>query len=240
MTKTEIQIFETVDALQSAAARHIAEALSPTATGRVMHVALSGGSTPRRMHELLAETAGIDWSNVHVYWGDERTVPPDHPESNYRMSRETLIDRIDIPSQNIHRILGEIEPSEAALEYERTLRQTFGVEPPNVPRFDVIILGVGADGHTASLFPGTSALHERRRWVVANDVPQQGTTRITLTYPVLEHASLVMFLAAGDNKQAALKQIFDPSASERPPAGRIEPAGRVVWFLDADAAAGLD
>jgi 6-phosphogluconolactonase len=239
MTRAEIQIFETVDSLQSAAARQIADELSPSTTGRVMHMALSGGSTPRRMHELLAETAGIDWSRVHIYWGDERTVPPDHPESNYRMTRETLLDRIDIPEGNIHRMRGEIDPDESAREYEELLQQTFGTTPPDVPRFDVVVLGVGSDGHTASLFPGTEALKERERWVVANEVPQQQTTRITLTYPVLNNADLVIFLAAGANKQDALKSVFSGGDEERPPAAFVQPAGRVIWFLDAEAGTAL-
>lgn len=239
MTKAEIQIFETVEALQSAAAREIADALTPTTSGRVMRIALSGGSTPRRMHQLLAETAGIDWSRVHVYWGDERAVPPDDPESNFRMTRETLLDLLSIPEANIHRMRGEIDPADAAREYEATLASTFGVSPPDVPKFDVIVLGVGPDGHTASLFPGTDALQERERWVVANEVPQQDTTRITLTYPVLNNGSLVMFLAAGANKRDALKRIFDPDETDRPPATFVQSAGRVIWFLDAEAGAAL-
>lgn len=241
MTKAEIQIFETVEALQSAAAREIAEALAPTAQGRLMHVALSGGSTPRRMHELLAETAGIDWSRVHVYWGDERTVGPEDPDSNYLMTKESLLERVEIPEENVHRMRGEIEPEAAAHEYEEVLRGTFATRQSTLPRFDVIVLGVGTDGHTASLFPGTAALGETERWVVANEVPQQKTTRITLTYPVLNAADLVLFLAAGANKQEALERIFSPDgdSDERPPAAFVRPDGRVVWFLDAEAGATL-
>jgi 6-phosphogluconolactonase len=204
-----------------------------------MHMALSGGSTPRRMHELLAESAGIDWSRVHVYWGDERTVGPDDPESNYRMARESLLDRVDIPVGNVHRMRGEHDPEEAAQSYEATLRETFGVEPPEVPRLDINVLGVGADGHTASLFPGTAALQENERWVVANEVPQQETTRITLTYPVLNNAALTIFLVSGANKAEAVRNILAPDATERPPAAGVQPQGQVIWFLDEEAASAL-
>lgn len=231
MAEAEVQVFETTEALQSAAARHIAAALAPTTQGRIMHLALSGGSTPRRMHELLAESAGIDWTRVHVYWGDERTVPPDDAESNYRMARESLLDRVEVPAENIHRMRGEIDPEDAASEYEGILRETFGVEPPEVPRFDVVVLGLGEDGHTASLFPGTAALDESGRWVVANDVPQQKTTRITLTYPVLNNAALTLFLVSGANKADALRQVFSDDESERPPAAYVRPDGEVIWFV---------
>jgi 6-phosphogluconolactonase len=239
MAEVEVQVFETVEALQSAAARHIAAALAPTTTGRTMHLALSGGSTPRRMHELLAESQGIDWSHVHVYWGDERTVGPDHPESNYRMARESLLDRVPVPAENVHRMRGEADPVDAAREYEAVLRSTFGVSPPEVPRFDINVLGVGADGHTASLFPGTAALDERERWVVANRVPQQEGTRLTLTYPVLNNAALTIFLVSGANKADAVRRIFGANDADRPPAAGVRPDGDVIWFLDAEVAAGL-
>lgn len=239
MTKVTIQVFDSVEALQTAAARQLAHALGPSTAGRDVRVALSGGSTPRRMHELLAEAPGIDWSRVHVYFGDERSVPPDDPDSNYRMARETLLDRTGIPEPNVYRMRGEIDPVDAAQEYQAELERTFGVKPPEFPRFDAIVLGLGTDGHTASLFPGTDALHERRRWVVANHVPQLGTKRITLTYPVLNNAALVMFLAAGTNKRDALRGVFGPADQERPPAAHVQPSGKVVWLLDADAGAAL-
>ncbi|MEX2315095.1 MAG: 6-phosphogluconolactonase, partial [Thermomicrobiales bacterium] len=172
-TGIEIQVFELVDSLQEAAARHATDVLRATTSGKDVRIALSGGSTPRGFHELLAESDGIDWSRVHVYWGDERTVPPDHPESNYRMARETLLDYVPIPSEQIHRMRGELDPATAADEYERILRASFGVDPPELLRFDLNILGVGSDGHTASLFPGTAALDEHDRWVVANHLPLQ-------------------------------------------------------------------
>jgi 6-phosphogluconolactonase len=240
MAETEIQVFELVDGLQEAAARHATEVLEATTTGQDVRIALSGGSTPKRFHELLAESEGIDWSRVHVYWGDERTVPPTDAESNYRMARETLLDLVEIPESQIHRMRGELDPGEAAKEYERTLRETFGVAPPDVPRFDLNILGVGGDGHTASLFPGTSALDERERWVVANHVPQQGTWRITLTYPVLNAAKLTLVLVSGEGKADAIGRIFDPNAADKPPAAFVQPEGQMIWLLDEAAAGKLE
>lgn len=242
MTETgvEIQVFELVDGLQEAAARHATEVLQATTSGQDIRIALSGGSTPKRFHVLLAESEGIDWSRVHVYWGDERTVPPDDAESNYRMARETLLDRVAIPPEQIHRMRGEIDPTEAADEYEQTLRETFGVEPPDVPRFDLNILGAGADGHTASLFPGTAALEERERWVVANHVPQQDSWRLTLTYPVLNAARLTLVLVSGSGKADAIRRIFDPNEPDKPPAAFVQPDGQIIWLLDEGAAAGLE
>jgi 6-phosphogluconolactonase len=241
MARQFIEIYSSVDELQLRAAEYAAVALRPTLEGRNVHVTLSGGSTPRRMHELLAEdTTGIDWGRVHLYWGDERTVGPDDPQSNYGMARETLITRVPIPPANVYRMRGEDPPEQAARDYELALRQSFGVEPPELPRFDLLLLGTGSDGHTASLFPGTAALHERERWVVANEVPQQNTTRITLTYPVINNAAIVMFLVAGRDKADAVHRIFSPGVADKPPAAFVDPRdGVAVWLLDSEAAAGL-
>lgn len=238
MAEREIQVFELVDGLQEAAARHATEVLQGTASGRNVRIALSGGSTPKRFHELLADSEGIDWTRVHVYWGDERMVPPDDAESNFRMAKETLLDQVGIPSVQIHRMRGELDPGEAADEYERTLRESFGVEPPDVPRLDLNILGVGSDGHTASLFPGTDALDVRDRWVVANHVPQQGSWRLTLTYPVLNAARTTLVLVSGEGKAEAIRRIFDPNEPDKPPAAFVQPEGQMIWLLD-EAAAGL-
>lgn len=238
-SRVEIQVFELVDGLQEAAARHATEVLHATTRGRDVRIALSGGSTPKRFHELLADSDGIDWSHVHVYWGDERTVPPDDAESNFRMARETLLDHIEIPTHQIHRMRGELDPGDAAEEYEQILRDTFQIEPPDVPRFDLNILGVGADGHTASLFPGTAALDEAERWVVANHVPQQDTWRLTLTYPVLNAAKLTLVLVSGEGKADAIHRIFDPNETDKPPAAFVRPEGHIIWLLDEGAASKL-
>lgn len=237
MTDGMLQIYPSVGDLQSACADQVAQALQPTSEGRTMTLALSGGSTPRRMHEILAERSDIDWSNVHVFWGDERTVPPDHEASNYRMAKESLLDRVPIPEDHVHRMAGEKDPEVAAREYEQTIGDVFGVSPPEMPRFDVILLGMGADGHTASLFPGTQALDERKRYVVANHVPQQNTDRLTLTFPVLNAARLVIFMVAGADKAAAVKECTDGDQTTRP-AARVQPVdGQCRWLLDAEAAA---
>ncbi len=238
----EVQIFETVAAAQLAAAHLVADALRPTALGQARSLALSGGSTPRGMHEALAALPGIDWSLVQVFWGDERTVPPDDPQSNYGMARDTLLALVEIPEANIHRMRGELEPRDAAARYEAELRAVFGDLPAGeLPVLDVNVLGIGPDGHTASLFPGTDALDERERWVVANWVPQQDTWRITLTYPILNAARLTIFLATGAEKAEALERIFAPDVPDRPPAAGVQPVdGRVIFILDAAAAEGVE
>ncbi len=211
--RPEVQIFETVEAAQIAAARQIAATLQPTTLGQTLTIALSGGSTPRRMHEILADLPGIDWGHVHVFWGDERTVPPDSPQSNYGMARETLLTRVEIPERNVHRMRGELDPQAAAADYAAEMQRVFNMIPPDVPSLDVNVLGIGPDGHTASLFPGTEALAVRDRWVVANRVSQQDTWRITLTYPVLNAARVTLFLAVGDDKGEALYRIFSPAVT---------------------------
>ena len=240
--RPEAQIFRTVAQAQEAAAHIVADAVRAAERDRPCSLSLSGGSTPRGMHEVLARIPGIDWSRVHVFWGDERTVPPDDPQSNYGMARETLLSRVAIPEENIHRMHGELDPHEAASQYEAELRGVFGDLPDGeFPRLDVDILGIGADGHTASLFPGTTALDERARWAVANWVPQQDTWRITLTYPVLNSARLTLFLATGADKADPLFRIFGPDVADRPPSWRVQPAdGRVIFVLDAAAAEGVE
>jgi 6-phosphogluconolactonase len=238
MIEHNISVFKTVSELQAACADMIADALKPSAQGEIVTLALSGGSTPRKMHEMLARKERIDWSNVHVFWGDERAVPPDDAESNYRMARETLLDSVGIPDANIHRLKGELNPEEAADEYEKALRSVFRLLPGDIPRFDVIVLGMGADGHTASLFPGTDALTKSDRLVVANHVPQLDTVRLTFTLPVLNAARLVLFMVAGADKSAASRQCM--IGQNVPPAGLVRPVdGDLHWFLDSSAAAGL-
>jgi 6-phosphogluconolactonase len=239
MAERDLLVFDSVEGLQAAAAERAAQLLRGLTGARSTRIALSGGSTPRRFHELLARVDGIDWSRVHVYWGDERAVGPDDPESNYRMARETLLDHVPIPPAQVHRMRGEEDPHQAAAGYERVLAETFGVQPPAVPRLDLVILGVGPDGHTASLFPGTAALAVRDRWVVANHVPQQQAWRITLTYAVLDAAGCTLVLAAGENKAEAIERIFVPGAADQPPAAFVRPAGPMLWFLDRAAASRL-
>jgi 6-phosphogluconolactonase len=207
-------------------------------TGRFA-VALSGGSTPAALYALLATNefrARVDWSRVHLFWGDERCVPPDHPDSNFRMTRENLLDRIQLPAENIHRMPGELEPAAAADAYEAELKKFFGAA---LPRFDLVFLGLGEDGHTASLFPGSAALDENEGLVATVYVERLNSHRLTLTLPAINAAAEVVFLVAGASKTAIVKEIFS-GAARRYPAARVEPArGRLVWMMDSNAGADL-
>ena len=205
-------------------------------------VALSGGSTPRGMHQELVQNfaSRLPWDKVFFFSVDERHVPPDSPESNYRMANEALFSKLPVPAEHIFRIQSELhDAGEAAQNYERTLRNFFRPATGEFPRFDFILLGIGSDGHTASLFPGTTALEERENWVVANWVEKLSAFRITLTYPVLNRAASVMFLISGDEKaEIVAKALQIPGANL--PCQRVRPVdGELLWFLDAAAAAKL-
>jgi 6-phosphogluconolactonase len=210
-------------------------------TGRFT-VALSGGSTPRNLYEILAGPgyAGrVAWEHAHFFWGDERCVPPEHPESNYGMVKAALLSKITIPEANVHRMAGEKDPEIAAAEYEKTLVDFFS-KPGEWPRFDLMLLGVGEDGHTASLFPGSDALENTENLVVATYVEKLKAHRLTLTLPVINHAAKIWFLVAGASKAAIVREIFKDEAASRYPAARVEPTdGRLTWFITQDAAADL-
>ena len=200
-------------------------------------VCISGGSTPRRLYQLLARPPYADrmpWGRVHWFWGDERFVPWDHPDSNYRMVRTALLAAAPIPAENIHGIETKGAPADAARGYERVLKTFCGAETldPERPLFDVLLLGLGPDGHTASLFPGTDVLDERERWVTAV-VGAKPEARITLTYPALESSRHAAFLVAGADKRAMLSRALagDPAL----PAARLDPVGDLTWFVDAAA-----
>jgi 6-phosphogluconolactonase len=219
---------------QAAAERFSALATQALTRQGQFAVALSGGSTPRATYELLASEAFapcINWPRVHVFWGDERCVPPDHPDSNYRMAREALLDRVPIPAENVHRIQGELSPEQAAIAYQAELEAALGADG----RFDLILLGMGMDGHTASLFPGTAAIHERTRWVVSHYVEKLDAWRVTLTLSVIDAARHVLFLVSGAAKAEPLARI---RAGEQLPAGLVKPdPGQLTWLVDAAAAA---
>jgi 6-phosphogluconolactonase len=209
-------------------------------TGSRLTVVLAGGSTPQRMYNRLAGVQA-DWERIFFFWGDERCVPPAHADSNYRMADEALLSHIPIPIGNIHRITGELPPEEAAQGYEDELRRFFGDE---APRFDLILLGLGGDGHTASLFPGTPAIREKRRWVaaVSHRVPPPPIVdRATLTLPVLNAAANVLFLVSGSEKAERLAQVLhDPFQPDLLPAQAVKPVnGGVRWLVDQAAAAKL-
>ena len=204
-------------------------------------VALSGGSTPTHLYSRLSSADYKDrvpWNNVHLFWGDERCVPPDHPESNFGMVHRALLSKIKIPAGNSHRMAGEREPQAAAADYEKELQRFFGLESGASPRFDLILLGIGEDGHTASLFPGSDALNETEHPVVAPFVEKLNSYRLTLTLPVLNHGAEVWFLVTGASKAAALKEIL--SGSSDLPAAKVQPVdGKLTWFVTRDAAVGV-
>ncbi len=232
---TNIRVAPDVTALARMAANTIQNLahIAISQTGR-FNIALSGGSTPKALFQLLASDyqEKIDWKDTYIFWGDERCVPPDDPDSNYKMARETLLDHIPLPSSNIYRIKGELAPDDGAFQYEQTLRTYFNDE---LPRYDLILLGMGDDGHTASLFPGTEVLTEQKRWVAPNHVlTAKQTWRITLTLPVINNASNVMFLVAGIGKAETLKRVLqgDYKPTELP-SQLIKPTnGNLVWAID--------
>lgn len=206
-------------------------------------VVLAGGSTPQRLYSLLAAEpycTQLPWRNTHLFWGDERTVPPEHPDSNFGMAQGTLLSRIPIPANHVHRMEAErADLDEAATRYETEIARTFAVQPSDEPpAFDLVLLGLGTDGHTASLFPYTPALRETRRWVVSHDVPTLKTNRLTLTAPILNRAAMILFLVSGIEKAAALQAVLEgPLDPERLPAQLIRPVtGRLVWMADQAAA----
>jgi 6-phosphogluconolactonase len=208
-------------------------------------IAISGGSTPKAAFELLADPnqpwrSRMPWQALDLYWVDERCVPPEDAESNYRMTRETLLDHVPLKPEQIHRIEGELDPEAAAARCEAELRSSFRLEDAESPRFDLVALGIGEDGHTASLFPHTTALHELDRLAVANRVPQRNAWRITLTWPVINHARSVFFLAAGEEKAGILQQILaGPHDPERLPAQLIWPSSGILTVILDKAAAAL-
>ena len=209
-------------------------------------IALSGGSTPKLLYSLLADepySTSLPWRKTHVFWGDERAVPPGDHDSNFGMAKATLLDRVPIPADRVHRMQAERDDLDlVAREYEAEIARSFGVpagaEPP---AFDLILLGLGPDGHTASLFPHTEAARERARWVVRNHVPKLKSDRLTLTPPILNQASAVLFLVAGTDKAPALQAVLEgPADPDRLPAQVIRPtAGRLIWLVDRAAASML-
>ncbi len=241
----EIQIVADPGALAEAAAEELARILGDAVSARgAASVVLSGGSTPRRLYALLASEAWqsrVPWERLHVFFGDERHVPPDDPASNYRMAGEELLSRVPLPPGHVHRIAAEEPDAErAARKYEEEIRGHFDLAPGSFPRFDLVLLGLGPDGHTASLFPGTNALRETRRLAVANWVGKLDAHRITLTAHVFNRAAAVIFLVSGEDKAPALKSVLTgPCEPEQLPAQLIRPeSGRLLWLVDR-AAAGL-
>lgn len=201
------------------------------------NMALSGGNTPGGVFSILASSPyrdRVDWSRLYLFWGDERMVPPEHQDSNFRMVRETLLDHVEIPSENVHRMRGEIAPEEAAAEYEELLHNHF---KGSLPCFDLILLGLGEDGHTASLFPETDAVEECEKHVVAVFVPKLSAWRVTLTLPVLNAARKVLFLVSGKSKSEMVQRIMSNKQPDKEiPATMVNPQnGELHWMLDSEA-----
>jgi 6-phosphogluconolactonase len=227
-----IRIFDNSRELARGAAEHfIALAQKDFFT-----VALSGGSTPKILYEVLADRQKeISWSRTHFFWSDERHVSPDHPDSNFRMAHEAMLSRVPVPESNVHRVHSENpNAAEAAQEYEATLLQV----TKHLPRLDLILLGLGADGHTASIFPGSEVLHETKRLVAAPWVEKFNTHRITMTLPLLNNGASVMFLVSGADKAEIVKEVLE--GPKEYPAQMVQPTnGELLWMLDKDAASQL-
>jgi 6-phosphogluconolactonase len=243
-----VRRFADAEAVSRAAAEEVVcRARDAIAARGRFTIALAGGSTPKRLYELLAEPPlreQIDWTNVEIFWGDERSVPPDHKDSNFRMAKLAMLDKVPVPAARVHRIEAErADRDAAAAEYQAEIARVFGVSATGEPpAFDLVLLGMGPDAHTASLFPGTIALTETTRWVVTNYVDKFTTYRVTMTAPILNRARCVMFLVAGPDKAAPLAEVLDgPPEPVRLPAQLIRPtAGELLWFIDTAAAARLN
>lgn len=244
-TRVHISVFDDLDAVARAAANLLVQLQASDRPQEHFTIALSGGSTPRAFHSVLVAPPyrdQVDWGSLEFFWGDERFAPPDDPESNYRMARETLLLKAPITSDQVHRVPTERgDPAMVAELYEADIRRDMNVLPGQLPRFDLILLGMGPDGHCASLFPHTDALRVRDRLVTANYVPKLDANRITLTVPVINNAAAVVFLVAGADKADALAAVLEGSHDpETYPSQLIAPAhGFLHWLVDRAAAAKL-
>ncbi|MGA2744316.1 MAG: 6-phosphogluconolactonase [Candidatus Sulfotelmatobacter sp.] len=244
-SSVEIRTLTTPQELFSAAAEEVVSAATDAVAQRGRFtIALSGGSTPKGLFNLLATNAltVLPWDRMFFFWGDERHVPPTDPDSNYRMADETMLSKVPVPPGNVFRMAAE-NPDAAAVaeDYEKTLRKFFALEPGQFPRFDLILLGMGPDGHTASLFPGTAGLQEKSRLVIANWVEKMKTSRLTFTLPVLNAARCVAFLVSGTDKAAVLRTVLEEDVpAEQYPAKLVRPTdGKLIWLVDRAAASEL-
>jgi 6-phosphogluconolactonase len=241
------RVLPTPEATARAAAQLFSDAaVKANAARGVARIAISGGTTPKSMFALLADPAGpflktVPWDKVELYWVDERCVPPDNSESNYRMTKEAMLSKVPLPAEQVHRMEGELAPEVAAARYESTIRNSFRLEGAETPTFDLVLLGMGDDGHTASLFPHTEALNEMSHIVVPNHVLQKDTWRITLTWPVINQGREVAFLIEGVGKAQVLHDVFlGPYQPDTYPSQIIRPAsGRLMLLLDRAAASKL-
>ena len=246
MNKKIQRVADSKELIQVAAQELAQTAQETIAHNGRMSIALAGGSTPKGLYSFMATEefrSQIAWDKVHFFWGDERHVPPDHQDSNYRMAWETLLSRIPVPAEHIHRIPSELtNADEAAEEYTQALQKHFQLKQDEIPRFDVILLGMGPDGHTASLFPGTAAVRETKQFVAAPRVEKFETYRITLTPPVLNEAANIIFLVAGSDKAETLKFVLEGAYQpDLYPAQIVNPTqGRLLWLVDQNAGSFLN
>jgi len=235
----EIRILNAAELFKAAADEFAALAAQAIHRKGSFCVALSGGSTPKGLYTLLASTAApaVPWPQVSFFFGDERLVPPEHPDSNFRMANGALLSKVPVPPENVFRVRTEDASAEAAaLQYESAVKNYFALRPGQFPCFDLILLGLGPDGHVASLFPGTAALEEKKRLVVANWVAKLKAHRVTFTYPAINHSACVVFLVSGKEKAEIVREVFDNPKAELP-AQRVRPAsGRLLWLIDQPAA----
>jgi 6-phosphogluconolactonase len=244
-TSTEIRTLTTPQELFAAAAEEVVRTTTEAVAARGRFtIALSGGSTPKSLFNLLATNARntLPWDRMFFFWGDERHVPPTDPDSNYRMADEAMLSKVPVPAGNVFRMAAENPDAASAAEaYEQTLQKFFALQPGQFPRFDLILLGMGPDGHTASLFPGTAGLQEKSRLVIANWVDKMKTHRLSFTLPVLNAAACVTFLVSGTDKAPALHAVLESDASgEQYPSKLVHPTdGKLIWLIDRAAASQL-
>jgi 6-phosphogluconolactonase len=244
-SSTEIRVSTTPQELFAAAAEEVAHSVNEAVSERGRFtIALSGGSTPKSLYNLLATNArnSLPWDKMFFFWGDERHVPPTDDQSNYRMVDEAMLSKVSVPAVNVFRFAAENPDANAVAEaYEETLRKFFELKAGEFPRLDLILLGLGPDGHTASLFPGTAGLQEKSRLVIANWVEKLKTHRLSFTFPVLNAGRTVAFLVSGTDKAAALHSVLEENVpGEQYPAKLVQPKdGKLIWFLDRAAASAL-
>ncbi|HTW87520.1 MAG TPA: 6-phosphogluconolactonase [Candidatus Binataceae bacterium] len=245
MSEPQIQVLEDAPSTHVRAAEEIAHFASEAiCTHAEFNLCLTGGTTPAATYELLATRfrLSVDWKEVQFFWGDERCVPPDDPASNFGMANRTMLEKLALRPEQIHRMRGEEPPEQGALDYEDELRRCFALAEGDRPRFDLVLLGLGANAHIASLFPGQPALHEIERLAMAVTVTAEQSHRLTLTAPVINHATRVMFMVTGAEKAAAVKEVLEgPRDSDRYPAQLVAPEnGEILWLMDRAAASLLD
>lgn len=237
----ELHVYKDGEALSQAAARWIADRIAATLKeAQRFTIALSGGSTPKRLHQILAQSPykeEIDWSKLHVFWGDERAVPFEDDRNNAKMAYDTLLNFVPVPATQIHVMRTDITPEESASEYEKLLHQYFDKTPFS---FDLVLLGMGDDGHTLSLFPGMPIVHEEKAWAKSFWLPAQDMSRITITKTITNKSAAVAFLTAGAAKAHALKEVLEGAYNpDKYPSQEIKPIGELHWFVDEAAAADL-